>query len=642
MFRTSTLRSKILALPAVAALGLIVTLACTILLSRKAEQELASIEHGSLRAVQESRAMEEMLEGRNRALRDAASTTDSVGVITALSKQLNAQTTSLEQHTMTSIAHARALQNSARIVTGSILMLALIALGCMAVATVRNVIGRIKTLATAAQEIAQGRIPENINASSSDEIGALATALQSVVAHLGGVANAADRIATGDLSQTVTPRSDRDQLSLSINRATVTLRAIIGEAHTVINGAKSGDLTARGNASQFQGAYFELMDGTNDMLDAVIEPITEAKSVLQRVAERDLSARVTGTYAGAHADMKQSLNSALENMSQVFASIVSSIDQVNAAAGEIGAGSQELANGATQQASAVDQVTNRIKSVDAQTRANVANAREARTAMERANVATEQGVERMTALADAVDEIKRSADATAKIVKTIDEIAFQTNLLALNAAVEAARAGDAGKGFAVVADEVRSLAIRASEASRNTATLIEESVAKAETGVTLNESVKRRLEEIRTGVQGAAAIMNEIAEGALTQEHELAEVTESMSQIGALTQRTAANAEESASAATELSAQAREMHDLAVQFNVGARSASSVRTAPVARATIGAGRPKPAPQRAAVRPPAKSQSTASRSISAGAAAGTASAMIPFDDDDSVDDILSSF
>jgi hypothetical protein len=99
----------------------------------------------------------------------------------------------------------------------------------------------------------------------------------------------------------------------------------------------------------------------------------------------------------------------------------------------------------------------------------VADANEARAAMERATLDSEQGVERMAALATAVDEIKRSADATAKIVKTIDEIAFQTNLLALNAAVEAARAGDAGKGFAVVADEVRSLAIRASDASRNTA-----------------------------------------------------------------------------------------------------------------------------------------------------------------------------
>jgi len=252
----------------------------------------------------------------------------------------------------------------------------------------------------------------------------------------------------------------------------------------------------------------------------------------------------------------------------------------------------------------------------------------------------------MNALADAVGEIKRSADATAKIVKTIDEIAFQTNLLALNAAVEAARAGDAGKGFAVVADEVRSLAIRASEASRNTATLIEESVAKAETGVKLNESVKRRLEEIRSGMQGAAAIMNEIAEGAVAQERELAEVTASMAQIGDLTQRTAANAEESASAAAELSAQAREMHELAVQFKVGDTDAPAYlaeepvrRREPVSRVSVGAGRPT---QRSPVVRPAPARPAPARPAPA-PAGSAAAAMIPFDDDDgAADDILNSF
>ena len=258
----------------------------------------------------------------------------------------------------------------------------------------------------------------------------------------------------------------------------------------------------------------------------------------------------------------------------------------------------------------------------------------------------------MVALADAVAEIKKSADATAKIVKTIDEIAFQTNLLALNAAVEAARAGDAGRGFAVVADEVRSLAIRASDASRNTARLIEESVAKAETGVNLNESVKRRLEEIRLGVQGAAAIMNEIAEGAAAQEKELAEVTASMQQIGGLTQRTAANAEESASAAAELSAQAREMHDLAVQFNVGDGTLASANTTQrrakaVSRVSIGAGRPASrkdgGKKQSAAVPHVRSRNGAADRNAVTASASAAS-LIPFDDDEdgNSDDVLHSF
>ena len=558
----------------------------------------------------------------------------------ALSKRLNAQTKTHQAGIAMAFESAAELQTTMVQVTAGVLLLSLIALAAIAATTLRSVVGAVQSLSTAATEISQGRIGQQIVVTGRDEIGALGAAFRGMVAYIAGISQAADRLASGDLSATVDVRSEHDVLSRNINRATETLRAIVGEANTVIDAAKHGDLTKRGNAARFQGAYMELISGTNAMLDAVVEPITEAKDVLARVANRDLSARVVGNYRGEHAAIKESLNSALDNIAEVFASLTVAIEQVNSAAGEIGDGSQELANGAGDQAGAIDQVTNRIKTVDERTKANAANAREARAAMERATTSTEQGVERMVALADAVAEIKRSADATAKIVKTIDEIAFQTNLLALNAAVEAARAGDAGKGFAVVADEVRSLAIRASEASRNTAALIEESVAKAETGVNLNESVRRRLNDIRTGVQGAAAMMNEIALGAAAQEQELAAVTQSMAQIGQLTQRTAANAEESASAAAELSAQASEMHELAVQFNVGtSRSRHAepavTRRAVDARVPVGAGRP---PSASTVPFSPRSADTGLRSRPPVGAA----ALIPFDDDAHGDDVLSSF
>ncbi len=569
---------------------------------------------------------------------------------TDLAKKLAAQTKAQQALIANAFATAAGLQNTMLKVTAGVMLLSLIVLGVIATAMIRSVIGAVHSLSTAATEIARGRIGQQIEVTSTDEIGALGTAFRAMVAYIGSISQAADRLASGDLSATVEVRSEHDVLSQSINRATETLRAIVGEANGVIAAAKHGDLAKRGNASQFQGAYFELISGTNAMLDAVVEPIAEAKDVLQRVANRDLSARVVGTYHGEHAAIKESLNTALENIAQVFASLTVAIEQVNAAASEIGDGSQELASGASDQAGAVDQVTHRIRVVDERTKGNVVSAREARAAMERATTSTEQGVERMIALAEAVAEIKRSADATAKIVKTIDEIAFQTNLLALNAAVEAARAGDAGKGFAVVADEVRSLAIRASEASRNTATLIEESVAKAETGVTLNANVKRRLEDIRAGVQGAAAIMNEIAEGAVAQENELAEVTDSMAQIGQLTQRTAANAQQSASAAAQLSAQAREMHDLAVRFTVSsdttsidvAEDARRRRAESVSRVAVGAGRPPRAPAKRSAKP-AKMGSLGPAVRSAGVSLPKASAVIPFDDDDlNGDDVLNSF
>ena len=710
MFKSLTLRSKILALPVVAAVAFLATLGTTVVLGRRAQAELARIEKEASPALDASRRLEARLETYQRTLRDAVASSDTLSVLAAdtltasfaaladtlaknpaasaagvkaiaaqfaayttsarsgsikmitgnaddlmgtmqsmraqyadLSKALTAQTKGHQQAIAAAFAYAISLQNTLLTVSVGVLVLSLVLLALLAHATLRSVIGAVSSLSSAATELARGRIGQQIDVQGNDELGALGMAFRGLVDYIGGIAQAADRLASGNLSATVNVRSEHDVLSRSINRATETLRSMLGEANTVIDAARNGDLSKRGDASSFEGAYRDLMTGTNQMLDAVVEPIAEAKSVLTRVADRDLSARVEGSYKGEHAAIKESLNTALENIAEVFASLTTAIDQVNSAASEIGDGSQDLASGASDQAGAIDQVTNRIRVVEERTRANAANAREARSAMERANVSTEQGVERMIALADAVAEIKRSADATAKIVKTIDEIAFQTNLLALNAAVEAARAGDAGKGFAVVADEVRSLAIRASEASRNTATLIEESVAKAETGVSLNESVKRRLEEIRAGVQGAAAIMNEIAEGAVSQEQELSEVTVSMGQIGNLTQRTAANAEESASAAAELSAQAREMHELAVQFNVGDAAPDRYEPdaprdrEPVSRVSVGAGRPL---RRDVALPPTYRPSAVAKASSV---VGSAAAMIPFDDDDAgSDDVLNSF
>src|SRR5204863_8178687 len=139
------------------------------------------------------------------------------------------------------------------------------------------------------------------------------------------------------------------------------------------------------------------------------------------------------------------------------------------------------------QASSLEEISSSLQEVAAMARQNAANCKEARSIADTARKAAEHGFNQMERLSQSIEKIKTSADATAKIVKTIDEIAFQTNLLALNAAVEAARAGDAGKGFAVVAEEVRNLAMRSAEAAKNTANLIEESVKNVEGGVALNQ-----------------------------------------------------------------------------------------------------------------------------------------------------------
>jgi uncharacterized phage infection (PIP) family protein YhgE len=145
----------------------------------------------------------------------------------------------------------------------------------------------------------------------------------------------------------------------------------------------------------------------------------------------------------------------------------------------------------------------------------------------------------MQRLSGAIDRIKTSADETAKIVKTIDEMAFQTNLLALNAAVEAARARDAGRGFAVVAEDVRNLAIRSAEAAKNTAQMIEESVQNADEGVALNHEVLQNLEEITTQVDKVSRVMGEITAASEQQTEGVEQINKAVEQMNQVIQQNA-------------------------------------------------------------------------------------------------------
>lgn len=707
MLRNLTLRAKILALPAVAAVGFLVTLAVVVSLGLSAKAEQQRIQEGHSPALMMSLRLERTLEDYQRALRDAVGASDEAAVegadslasrfaaiadslgenpevvkseldsiagafdtyragaretslamitgdeevdlmsgmqlmrarYTELSEGLKSRRELREATITAAFESAKSLQRNSLITTAAVLVVALLALGVLAVGTLRNILGALSELSNAATEIARGRIEQRIDNHSKDEIGTLAEAFRGMVSYISEIAQAADRLAVGDLNAaSVTPRSEHDVLSRNVNRVSDALRTVIGEVGGTITAVQEGKLTHRGRAEGVEGAYADVINGTNGMLDAVNAPVDEARQVLARVAERDLSVRVVGDYKGDHGAIKSSLNAALANIGEAFASLTGAVAQVNSAASEIGSGSQELASGASDQAGAIDQVSNRLVVVGERTKASAADAHEARAAMERARTDTVQGVERMQALAEAVNDIKKSADSTAKIVKTIDEIAFQTNLLALNAAVEAARAGDAGKGFAVVADEVRSLAIRAAEAARNTAALIEESVQKTETGVALNDGVRRRLEEIRTGVERASTMMANIADGAREQEQELDEVTAAISQIAQLTQRVAANAEESASAAAELQAQAGEMHEMASQFTVEQSTARPQATHEVERSTPRA----PAARRPAPTTARSTAKTTRKTATAAAArpASDASSVIPFDDDDS--DIFAEF
>ena len=246
-------------------------------------------------------------------------------------------------------------------------------------------------------------------------------------------------------------------------------------------------------------------------------------------------------------------------LNRVIEGLNEGADQVASASGQVSSASQQLAEGASEQAASIEETSSSLEEMSSMTKQNADNANQADNLMKEANQVIVRANDSMAELTGSMNEISKASEETSKIIKTIDEIAFQTNLLALNAAVEAARAGEAGAGFAVVADEVRNLAMRAADAARNTAELIEGTVKKTKDGTELVARTDEAFSEVATSSAKVGELVGEIAAASNEQAQGIEQVNKAVNEMDKVVQQNAANAEESASASEEMNGQAEQM-----------------------------------------------------------------------------------
>ena len=317
-----------------------------------------------------------------------------------------------------------------------------------------------------------------------------------------------------------------------------------------------------------------LAEGVNRICEVVGGFVGAIETAVEALADKDLTTRVSNDFSGKYQDVGARFNAAVENLQQTVCLIGQSSDQMSETVSEVENGSQELAGRAVAQASSLEETAASMEQIAQGVATTAGNAQTARNLVTETENSVNKGRNVVDSAVKAMDEIEQSSQKIADIVSIIDGIAFQTNLLALNAAVEAARAGDAGKGFAVVASEVRTLAQRSSDAAKDIGELIGTSSEKVNDGVRLVNATGEALADISGAIQGFSESVMAISQAMDEQRLSTSEISESISQMDAMTQKNAGMADASASAMQSISELAESLSVRMKQFEVGTVAAA--------------------------------------------------------------------
>jgi methyl-accepting chemotaxis protein len=491
-----------------------------------------------------------------------------------------------------------------------IMMISLITLGTLlsvvlGVLLTTSITKPLGKLVKTADAVAQGDMTQNVSITSFDEIGQLQKSVAAMLKNIKEKINILNKIPTpimavdknmsvtfmNEAGASVAGKKPKECEGMKCSDIFKTAHCNTPECRTKqaidTNVIATGRTVANPNPATHIPIQYTGAPLTNDKGEVVggleyVADITEVETMMKETdrvvnavsacmsaaVDKDLTKNITEKFEGKYGTLVTNVNNMLQTMDHALTQVATATEQVSGASQQISAGSQSLAQGTNEQASSLEEVSSTLEEMSSMTKQNAENADKAKNLSGEANSNAGQGKQAMERMSESINRIKSSSDQTAKIVKTIDEIAIQTNLLALNAAVEAARAGEAGRGFAVVAEEVRNLAQRSSQAAKSTADMIEESVKNAEEGVTIAVEVAKAFEVIAGSNAKVNDLILEIAAASQEQALGIDSVNKSVAQMDKVTQQNAASSEESASAAEELSSQAEELQSMVGQFTL--------------------------------------------------------------------------
>ena len=446
---------------------------------------------------------------------------------------------------------------------------------------------------------------QNVNGIFDDEV----SNITNIINSLNNIGNGNFDIEIRELKGDWKAQTDAfKSVSASLKDVSIQVKKMVEAA------AVKGELSYKIDADRYNGDWHDIMEGLNNIAEAVDHPLTEIKNVMAKLSRGDFTdAKVVGDYkgdflsisnavnnmieiqgsylkevseilvsisngnltktiqrefVGDFTNLKDSINAIVKTLNNIIAEIYAASDQVFSGSRQISMGAISLSNGAQEQASSIEELHAAVDIISRQTRKNAENSIMAQDFTNKATGNALEGTEAMRKMLDSMTQIKVSSKNISAIIKVIQEIAFQTNLLSLNASVEAARAGEHGRGFSVVADEVRVLANRSQKSVVETTSLIENSIERTESGFEMAETTSQILEVIASDTGEIKAIIEQLSRASDEQAQGIEQIVVGLTSISQVVHNNAAAAEQTASAAEELDAQAEMLKQLVSYFKL--------------------------------------------------------------------------